>query len=91
MVVLSIQENEVVLIVRLKEMMEAYRQKTGERLTYQELADRVGVARTTIESIASRPDYNAGLRTIARICAALECAPGELLSLLPVAQNKKEQ
>lgn len=79
------------IIVRLKEMMEAHRQRTGERLTYQELADRIGIARTTLESIASRSDYNAGLRTIARLCAALECTPGELLSLQSVVQNKKGQ
>lgn len=82
---------EFVIIVRLKEMMEAHRQKTGERLTYQELADRVGIARTTIESIASRSDYNAGLRTIAKICTVLKCTPGELLFLQSVVQSKEEQ
>lgn len=66
--------------VKLREAMEQYRRQTGERMTYQSLAERTGLARSTIESIATRPAYNASLATIDRICAALGCTPGELLA-----------
>lgn len=78
--VLSIQD-EVTIGIRLREMMERYSAKTGERLTYAHLASLSGIAQTTIESIASRKDYNPTLKTLARLCVVLDCAPGELLVL----------
>jgi len=68
-----------VIEVKLREAMEVYRRRTGERITYQLLAERTGLARSTIESIATRPAYNASLATIDKICTALNCAPGTLL------------
>lgn len=65
--------------VRLRETMEAYRRRTGKRMTYHTLAEHTGLARSTIESIATRKGYNASLATIDRLCWALGCQPGELL------------
>jgi putative transcriptional regulator len=70
-----------VILIRLREMMDAFEARTGEHLTYEELAVRTGLARSTIESMATRLGYNAGLATIERICLALHCSPGELLHL----------
>lgn len=65
--------------VKLREAMDEYRRRTGERMTYQKLAARTGLARSTVESIATRSGYNASLATIDKLCAALGCTPGELL------------
>ena len=65
--------------IKLREAMETYRRRTGERMTYQKLAERTGLARSTLESIATRRDYNAGLSTINKICKALGCEPVTLL------------
>jgi DNA-binding Xre family transcriptional regulator len=62
-------------------MMEAYRLKTGERLTYADLAERSGVSKSALESLASRQGYNATLSVIEGLCRALACTPGELLAL----------
>ena len=70
-----------VLRVKLREVMEEHRRRTGERMTYELLAVRTGLARTTIESIAARSAYNTRLSTIEKLCRALGCAPGELLEL----------
>ena len=69
------------LRVRLREAMAEYWRQTGERMTYELLAERTGVARSTIESIAARETYNTRLSTIAKLCVALRCAPGDLLEL----------
>ena len=71
------------IVVKLREAMEDYRRQTGERITYETLAERTGLARTTLESIASRTDYNASLHAIEKICRALDCTPGQLLELVP--------
>ena len=73
--------NTRLINVRLREMMEAHRLRTGERLTYGQLAERTGVSKSTLESLAARPGYNASLSVIERICRALGCAPGDLLAL----------
>ena len=66
--------------VRLRQAMEAYRRRTGVRVTYQALAMQTGLARSTIESVATRKGYNASLATIDKLCDALGCQPGELLT-----------
>ncbi len=71
------------IVVKLRKVMDNYRQQTGERITYELLAKRTGLARTTLESIATRSDYNASLRTIGKICRALDCTPGQLLEVVP--------
>lgn len=69
------------IIVKLRDAMEAYRRRTGIRLTYECLSQRTGIAITTLQSLASRPGYNTRLSTIESLCNALECNPGDLLIL----------
>jgi len=61
--------------------MEAHRARTGVRLTYAALAEATGLSEATLQSLATRPSYNPRLSTIARLCDALGCAPGDLLEL----------
>lgn len=71
------------IVIHLRRAIDAYEARTGERLTHEDIAARTGLSRATLDSLASRRDYNAGLRTIERICHALRCTPGELLELIP--------
>jgi putative transcriptional regulator len=71
-------------------MMERYRFRTGERLTYDKLAKQTGLSRTTIEALGSRPGYNTTLATIEKLCHALQCQPGDLLELLPDPPARKK-
>ena len=73
--------------VRLREAMEGHRRRTGERMTYERLAQTTGLSRRTLESLASRPGYNSTLDTIAKLCHALGCRPGDLLVLDPEDPN----
>lgn len=67
------------IVVRLREMIRAFEMRTGQRLTYAQLAARSGVARATVESLASRPAYNATLDTIDKLCEALQCDLADLI------------
>lgn len=69
------------LRIRLREAMDAYRERTGTRLTYKTLAAASGVAVSTLQSLAARPTYNTRLSTVERLCIALGCQPGDLLEL----------
>jgi DNA-binding Xre family transcriptional regulator len=80
----------VVLRVKLREAMEEYRRRTGERMTYELLAKRTGLSRATLESLASRDTYNTRLSTIAKVCRALGCTPGDILELTEAADGSHE-
>ena len=67
--------------VRLREVIDSYQSRTGERISYARLAALTGLSQRTLESIASRPTYNTTLATIEKLCVALECQPGDLLAL----------
>ena len=67
------------LRIRLKECLTLYEKRTRRRLTYDELAERAGMSAGTIQAIAVRGEYNATLRTVQRLCEALEVTPVELL------------
>ncbi|MCA0848104.1 helix-turn-helix domain-containing protein [Salipiger thiooxidans] len=69
------------IVIKLREALEAYEARTGERLTHDELARLAGLSRSTLDSIASRRDYNPSLRVIEQICVVLRCAPGDLLAM----------
>jgi DNA-binding Xre family transcriptional regulator len=69
------------LYVKLRETMEAYRQRTGVRLTYDIIAEQTGISVATLQSLAARPGYNTRLSTIERLCRVLQCTPGDLLEL----------
>lgn len=59
--------------IRLKHALSEFQDRTGKKLTHGELAERTGVSKSTIDSMASRKDYNTTLKTIDRICTVLEC------------------
>lgn len=67
--------------VKLREAMDSYRQRTGQKLTYELLAQQTGIALTTLQSLAARPGYNTRLSTIEKICVALKCSPSDLLEM----------
>ena len=70
------------IYIKLREAILAYKRRTGERMTYEILAERVGLAKGTLENIGSRRKSNATLSTIAKICGALSITPGDLLELV---------
>jgi DNA-binding Xre family transcriptional regulator len=73
--------------VQLREAMDAYARRTGERLTYERLAVLTGISRAALESLVGRPSYNPTLDVIDRLCEALCCSPADLLERIPSQKN----
>jgi DNA-binding Xre family transcriptional regulator len=71
-----------VVAIKLREAMEAYRRRTGERMTYKLLAERTGIAHGTLQIMGSQPGYNATIATLEKICRALGVDFGNLLELI---------
>ena len=69
--------------IKLREAMQAYKRRTGERMTYQILAERTGIAQATLEVIGSKLGYNTTVATLEKICRALDVSFGDLLEIIP--------
>lgn len=59
--------------------MDLFEARTGQRVTYAELAEATGLSEATVQSIGSRSCYNATLSVVERLCIALHVTPSELL------------
>ncbi len=82
--------------VKLKQAMEEYRLRNGERITYARLAEVSGVGEGTLNSIGSRLDYQANLATVERISRALDVPLHKLLEMIddppkPKRRTKKKK
>ncbi len=71
--------------------MVAYKRRTGEKITYEILAERTGLSSQTFAQIATARNHGASLATIEKICLALETTPGELLQLIPDTPRKSKK
>ncbi len=71
------------LVVKLRDAMEAYRRRIGERMTYAKLAERTGISQSTLRTIGSDLTYHPTLANIERICKALDVTPGDMLEIIP--------
>lgn len=67
------------IVIKLREAMLSFKEKTGKKMTYAQLAEATGLSKATLESISARANYNPRLSTIDSICKALDCTPHELL------------
>ncbi len=79
------------IAIRLREAMEAYKRRTGQRVTYEILAEMTGIAKGTLHHIGSRDDYNATLATLEKICWALDVTPADLLELIDDRPKPKKR
>lgn len=60
--------------IRLREL------RHGRHLSQRELAEQAGIRRDTISALARGDSRGIQFDTLARLCAVLDCAPGELFA-----------
>jgi DNA-binding Xre family transcriptional regulator len=70
------------VVIKLREAIQAYKRRTGERMTYRILAERTGVAEGTLEVMGSQTNYNATIHTLEKVCLALGVTFGDLLEIV---------
>ena len=71
--------------------MQAYKRRTGERMTYLILAERTGIGQATLESIGGKLGYNTTVATLEKICRTLGVDFGDLLELIPDPPKPKRK
>ena len=71
------------IIIKLKEAMQAYRRRTARKLTYATLHEATGISIQALSSMANREDYNPTVGNIDKVCRELGVTPAELLEYVP--------
>lgn len=71
------------IAIKLKSAIEAYKIRTGDKITYTQLSEATGLSVTTLQSLGSRSSYNTTLKTIDLICSTLKCEISDLLEFVP--------
>ncbi len=82
------------IVVKLREAMEVYRRRTGERMTYAKLSALTGISQETLRSIGSRLNYRPTLGNVEKLCRALDVPLHDLLELIddpPKPKRKRTQ
>ena len=70
------------LVVKLRDAMEAYRRRTGRRETYTTLSEKTGISESMLRKTGSVIGYHPTLDNIEKLCLALEVTPGDLLEII---------
>ena len=73
---LKFLESEPVLTIKLRDAMEAYRRRTGERMTYGKLVAATGIAESTLKKIGSSLTHHTTLANIEKLERALHHTAG---------------
>lgn len=82
--------------IKLREAMQAYKRRTGERMTYAILAERTGISHGTLRIIGSGQRYNATIELIEKLCRSLGVPLHDMLEMIddppnPEAKRKSKR
>lgn len=76
--------------IKLKQLLDDKAFREGRRITLNEVSEKSGIARATLNRIANTPGYNTTTNNLDALCAYLECAPGELLEYVAVRPSQRK-
>ena len=71
------------IVVKLDDMLHA------RRLTLTELANRIGITLANLSILKTGKARAVRLSTLAAICRALDCQPGDILASVPDADGEE--
>jgi putative transcriptional regulator len=75
-----------VIKVNLKVLIAKREQDTGEKLTYELLSERIGLAKNTIRRLAENQSSRVDLATLGKLCKFFNCDIGDILYYVPDAE-----
>lgn len=64
---------------RLRELVASKAQRDGGRITYAAIAQQTRISPSTLSRMANNRLGMVGLSVLDRLCAFLDCAPGDLM------------
>ena len=77
-----------VIRVHLKTLLEEKSFQEKRRITLNEVSEKTGVSRPTLNRIANIPGYNTNTETIDALCRYFACTPCELLEFVEESDDR---
>lgn len=68
--------------IKLRQLLDEKGFREGRKITLNEVSERTGIGRATLNRIVNQPTKPASTATIDALCEFLDCEPGELLEHL---------
>lgn len=75
---------------RLRELMAEAHFKSGQRMTFDEIANETGIHRTTLSKIANHRSYNTTTDNIDKLCRFFDCQVSDLMEYVASADDAKK-
>lgn len=72
----------------LRTLIAKHEDRTGERLSYRDLADKTGISTTTITALANNARELVSLRVLESLCDFFDCELHDLMRLEPPANEE---
>ncbi len=72
---------------RLRELMAAKSRRERHRITYDDIRAQTGMSKTTLTRLANDRVDGVSFSVMDRLCAYLECEPGDLFICIGEHQN----
>lgn len=83
-------ERNNMIRVLLKKMVDDKSFEWKERLTLNDVAERTGISRATLNRVANTPGYNTNTDTLNALCKFFKCELSELAEYVPDDNNKDD-
>jgi len=69
--------------VLVKKLLDDKSFKDKLKITLNEVSEKTGISRATLNRVANTPGYNTNTDTINALCKYFECTPCELMEFVP--------
>ncbi len=70
------------ITIKLKEAMEAYHRRTGQRMTYKKLSEMTGISESSLRKTGSILSYHPTWDNVETLCRTLDVPLHDLLELI---------
>lgn len=70
------------ITIKLKEAMEVYHRRTGQRMTYKKLSEMTGISESTLRKTGSILSYHPTWDNVETLCRTLEVPLHDFLELI---------
>ena len=67
----------------VKKLLDDKSFKNKEKITLNQVSEKTGISRATLNRVVNTPGYNTNTDTINALCQYFECTPCELMEYIP--------
>jgi len=83
--------NDMAIKTKFKILLESKSYRENRKLSYKTISEEAGISVSVLTDYAASNVKRFDAQTLEKLCAYLECQPGDLLEYVPDLQPKKKK